>query len=270
MGFLDKVKSGVKTVAGEVGKEIEKEKERQRQGQERRRQKLQILNQLDMSGLQKMCKNMGIGEPIDYDPIEYSLYGKKTRFKLTRDHYVNHIINKLTVDQIRGYAEKMRINVPEIEQKIEPVIIKEPTEDVDTENEPEKVEDKPKVVNKDEEKLKKILHEIKELRPKRAFEKESEYENTVYTRLEVFFPNIESQVSFANSRVDIKIDKFGIEIKNHPDQNEINRLIGQLISYRRFFKHIIVVIFNPKDYKAIKYLKEQIKELNLAVTIIEK
>lgn len=75
---------------------------------------------------------------------------------------------------------------------------------------------------------------------------------------------------FANSRIDIKIDGFGIEIKNHPDQNEINRLVGQLISYKKFFKHIIVVIFNPRDLKAIKYLKEQIKDMGLAVTVMIK
>lgn len=253
MGILGKIKDGIVKTGKDISAEIERR-------EEIRKQKLQILNQLDMNQLKKICKNYGIGEPASY--IINPITGEKERFTLTRNHYANHIIGNMSLDQIRGIGEKLRVNVPEIQTKVEPVIIKEPTEPV--------VEEPKEPTNEDTEKLKKIIQEIKEFKPKTVFKKEAEYENTLYTRLEVFFPNIEFQVPYANSRIDIKIDGFGIEIKNHPDQNEINRLIGQLISYKRFFKHIIVVIFNPKDFKAIKYLKEQIKELNLAVTIIEK
>jgi hypothetical protein len=106
--------------------------------------------------------------------------------------------------------------------------------------------------------------------PKTTFRKEAEYENQLYVRLETYFPDLENQVPFANSRIDIKIGGFGIEVKNHPDQNEINRLVGQLLSYKRFFKHIIIVIFNPRDAKSIGYLKKTINEQNLAVTVITK
>jgi hypothetical protein len=266
MGFLGKVKEGIV----KTGKSISAEMERR---EELRRQKLQVLDQLEMSQLKKICKDYGISEPLNYDPALYALTGEKERFTLTRNHYINHIISKMTLDQIRSIGEKLRVNIPEVTKIEEPLKIAQPTEEVEiteTSEEPEKAEAKLKTVNKDEEKLKEIIKQIKEVTPKKAFEKESEYENTVYTRLQVFFPNIEPQYSCANSRIDMKVDKFGIEIKNHPDQNEINRLIGQLRSYRPFFKHIIVVIFNPKDFKAIKFLKEQIKEMELAVTVIEK
>ena len=253
MGLLNNIKKGIKETVNEVSKEVEKRKEI-------RRQKLRILNQLEMKDLKKVCKNYGIGKPYAYDPAEYMLTGKKVKIKLTRNHYVNHIISSLTLEQIKIIAEKLRIRIPET-KKVEPLIIKEPSE---------KIKKLKKATSKDEEELKKIIQVIKDFKPKKIFKKEAEYENTLYTRLEVFFPNIEYQVPYANSRIDIKIRGFGIEIKNHPDQNEINRLIGQLMSYRRFFKHTIVVIFNPKDFKAIKFLKEQIKELNLAATVIEK
>jgi hypothetical protein len=119
--------------------------------------------------------------------------------------------------------------------------------------------------------LKEIIHSIKEFKPNKIFKKESEYESNLCTWLSAHFQNkVETQYYCANSKIDLKIGKFGIEIKNHPDQNEINRLVGQLLSYRKFFSYIIVVIFNPTDFKAIKFLNEQIKEYNLNVNVIEK
>lgn len=257
MGFFNKVKDSIVKTGKDISAEIERR-------QEIRRKKLQILNQLDMKELKRVCKNYGIGQPLNYDPVIYAVEGKKVKFTLTRNHYINHIINKMTLEQISNVGQKLRVEVPEIyeEEKVEPVIIKETAEEIEPEAE--------EPTDKDKKKYDAILKQIKAFRPSRVFKKEAEYENTLYSRLEVFFPQIEQQVPFANSRIDLKIDKFGIEIKNHPDQNEINRLVGQLLSYRKYFKHIIVVIFNPKDMKAIKYLKEQIKEFKLAVTVIVK
>jgi rubrerythrin len=269
MGILGKIKNGIVS----TGKSISAELERQA---EVRRQKTQILNQLDMNGLKKVCKNYGIGEPLNYDPMEYQLTGQKTKFTLTRDHYINYIINNMTLAEIRSMGEKLRLNVPDLPEKVEevePIRMAQPTEEVEaieTSEEPETVEAKPKPVNKDEEELKRIIQLIKRFEPKKVFSKEAEYENTLYSWLNAFYPKIDFQYPCANSRIDMKISKFGIEIKNHPDQNEVNRLIGQLRSYRPFFKHIIVVIFNGRDLKAIKFLKEQIKEMDLAVTVIEK
>jgi len=255
MGFLGKVKEGIV----KTGKSISAEMERR---EELRRQKLQILDQLDMKDLKKICRDYGIGEPLNYDQLEYAVSGTKTRFTLTRNHYINHIISSMTLNQIRSIGEKLRINIPEIPSKeVEPLIIKEPTESI---------EETKEATNKDEEELKKIIQKIKEFQPKKVFVKEAEYENTLYSWLSAFFSKIDYQYPCANSRIDMKISSFGIEIKNHPDQNEVNRLIGQLRSYKLFFKHIIVVIFNPRDIKAIKFLKEQIKEMDLAVTVIEK
>ncbi len=270
MGFLGDLKKGLI----DTGKGISAEIARQ---QDIRRQKLQVLNQLDMCQLKKICKNFGIGQPCDYDQAAYMLNGRRVKITLTRDHYSNYIIGHMTLEQIKGIGEKLGINIPENPLKvIKPVIISEPEETIESVSSksesktvnPENIQQRK--VNKEEEKLKEIMKQIEVFRPNKVFNKESEYENTLYTRLEVFFPNIEQQVPFANSRIDIKIDGFGIEIKNHPDQNEINRLVGQLLSYRKYFKHIIVVIFNPKDMKSIKYLKEQIKEFSLAVSVIVK
>ncbi len=279
MGFLGKLSEGIKKGVDGVQKEMQRR-------EEIKRQKLQILNQLDMNQLKKVCKDYGIGEPLNYDQATYMLNGRKIRFTLTRNHYSGYIMNRMTLDQIRSMGKKLRLIVPEItsiqeepiimetshEENIEPIIITKSTKSSQKASENQETdEEEPKaLVSKHEEKLKEIIKQIEAFRPNKVFNKESEYENTLYTRLEVFFPNIEQQVPFANSRIDIKIDGFGIEIKNHPDQNEINRLVGQLISYKKFFRHIIVVIFNPRDLKALKYLKEQIKDMGLAVTIMIK
>lgn len=267
MGILGKLKEGIVS----TGKNISAEMKRR---EEIKRQKLQILNQLDMNDLKKVCKNYGIGEPASY--VENPITGEKERFTLTRNHYTNYIMSKMTLDEIRSMGEKLRLNVPDLPEnveEVEPIRMAQPTEEIEvteTSEEPEITEVKPKPVNKDEEELKRIIQLIKRFEPKKVFMKEAEYENTLYSWLNAFYLKIDFQYPCANSRIDMKIGKFGIEIKNHPDQNEINRLIGQLRSYRPFFKHIIVVIFNGRDLKAIKFLKEQIKEMDLAVTVIEK
>jgi hypothetical protein len=233
--------------------------------QEISRTKRSILHNFEMKDLKGICKAYGIGEPSTY--VEDIITGEKSRRKVTREDYIDWIIEKLSLEQIKNFAQKHRIQLPEtVKEPIQPLVIQPKTE-LETTAE---VLPSGQAENLDEEKLKRIIAIIKEFSPKAQFKKEAEYENTLFTRLQTFFPEIEFQVPYANSRIDIKIGGFGIEIKNHPDQNEINRLVGQLISYKRFFKHVIIVIFNPRDDRSLNYLKKIIKEYELAASVISK
>ena len=217
-----------------------------------------------MKDLKNICESYGIGEPSPYETN--IITGERTKIKVNREHFINRVMDKLTLQQIKNFAQKHRVPIPTIEEPTQPLIIQQKTGLEDT----APALPSGQVENPDEEKLKKIIAAIKEYSPHKQFEKEADYENTLFARLQIFFPEIEAQVQYPNSRIDIKIGKFGIEIKNHPDQNEINRLVGQLASYRRFFKHVIVVIFNARDDRAITYLKKQIKEFGLAASVISK
>lgn len=263
MGFFGKVKEGIIKTGKGISAEIERR-------EELRRQKLQILNQLDMNQLKKVCKDYGIGEPLNYDPVVYAVEGRKERFTLTRNHYANHIISKMTLDQIRSIGEKLRVNLPEVETKVEPLIIKEPIELVEEEPEPEAVQEKPKSADKDKELVKKIIQQIEAYKPNKVFNKEAEYENVLYARLEMMFPNIEQQYPYGDTRIDLKIGRIGIEIKKNPDIGEMKRLFTQIYDFSKFFKHIIVVIYDARDRKSISDLKRKIKELNLQATVLER
>lgn len=61
------------------------------------------------------------------------------------------------------------------------------------------------------------------------------------------FPEISLEEKLGRSRIDATIGKIGIEAKYRPDQNEINRLFGQVDSYLRYLDHIIVVFFDTKQ-----------------------
>jgi hypothetical protein len=263
MGFLDQVGKAIKETGQGIAKEIDRR-------QQIANTKKRILSRFEMNELKNICKSYGIGDPPLF--VEDMITGEKHKEPITRERYINRIMNKLTLDEIKNFSEKHRIRIHDVIESetpiVKPIIIKErvePKEEI-------KTEEIKRVTEKDEEveKLQKIISTINDFTPKKIFRKEAEYESTLFTRLETFFPDVEYQVPYANSRIDIKIGSFGIEIKNHPDQNEINRLLGQIISFKRFFKHIIVVIFNPRDLKPIDYLKSQISELNLPVTVIKK
>lgn len=218
MDIFKKVGESVKKAGKTISDDMKAE-------QEASRNKRQILDGFEMKDLKGICKDYGIGEP---SPYEEDFFGEKTKRKITREHYIDWIMERLNLEQIKNYAQKKRVLMPEtFKEQPQPLIIQPKTEL----EQPKAVSESTTPVspsvpaeNPDEEKLKRRLAIIKEFSPKTQFKKEA----------------------------------------------EINRLLGQLISYRRFFKHIIIVIFNPRDVRAITYLKNQIKELGLAASVISK
>jgi hypothetical protein len=61
------------------------------------------------------------------------------------------------------------------------------------------------------------------------------------------FPNILLEQRLSGNRIDAVIDKIGIEAKYRPNQNDINRLYGQVDDYLRYLEHIIVVFFDTNQ-----------------------
>lgn len=61
------------------------------------------------------------------------------------------------------------------------------------------------------------------------------------------YPNITLEQRLGGNRIDAVIDDIGIEAKHRPNQNEINRLYGQVDDYLRYLNHIVVVFFDTNQ-----------------------
>jgi len=61
------------------------------------------------------------------------------------------------------------------------------------------------------------------------------------------YPDITLEHNLGGNRIDAVIKKIGIEAKYRPNQNEINRLYGQVDDYLRYLEHIIVVFLDTNQ-----------------------
>jgi len=61
------------------------------------------------------------------------------------------------------------------------------------------------------------------------------------------YPNIVLEQRLGGNRIDAVIGKIGIEAKHRPNQNEINRLYGQVDDYLRYLDHVVVVFFDTNQ-----------------------
>ena len=97
----ESVKKAGKTIAEEI-------KTRQEIAQTKRR----ILDKFEMNELEKICKDYGIGEPSPYE--EDFITGERSKITLTREDYIDWIIDRLTLEQIKNFANKHRIDIWDI------------------------------------------------------------------------------------------------------------------------------------------------------------
>jgi len=84
------------------------------------------------------------------------------------------------------------------------------------------------------------------------------------------YSNIELEKKFESTRIDAVINKIGIEAKYRPDQNEINRLYGQIDDYLRYLDHIVVV-FIDTDQPTVNNFRRKITTggYQVRVTIVQ-
>ncbi len=76
-------------------------------------------------------------------------------------------------------------------------------------------------------------------------QKEKQYTLALTGYLSHSFPQIEMEQPLGRgTRIDAIIGNVGIEAKYRPDQNEINRLYGQIDTYLQFLGDIIVIFFD--------------------------
>lgn len=224
--------------------------------------KNRILNKFEMSHLKSICKDYGVGEPSSYE--EDPITGKKTKITLKREDFIGHVRENLSLEQLRVFAEKHRIDIFDIVRTYEENLrkLKEeaeqkpsslaPTKEIKTEA---PVEQKPSK----ETKFDNILHVImSEFEPEDCRD-ENELEKQLYQYLKSKIPNkIERQVRTAKGTIDLVIDnRFALELKIADNKNKLRDLIGQLWMYKEAFKDIGVVILDVG-----KLSKGEIKEFS--------
>jgi hypothetical protein len=83
------------------------------------------------------------------------------------------------------------------------------------------------------------------------------------------YPNITLEQRLGSNRIDAVIDNIGIEAKYRPNQNEINRLYGQVDDYLRYLSHIVVV-FSDTNQTMINNFNKKLRTGNYhnKVTVI--
>ncbi|MBM4446468.1 MAG: hypothetical protein FJ023_03835 [Chloroflexi bacterium] len=93
----------------------------------------------------------------------------------------------------------------------------------------------------------KIWDEIKYFRQRKSCKTEPDYQEELYRYLNRKFPNAEEQVLVGpQAKIDIKIDKIGIEIKVSTKASDFHKLRGQIHNYTFYFDLVYVVLFDPK------------------------
>jgi len=120
-----------------------------------------------------------------------------------------------------------------------------------------------KIVTAREITLELVLDEINEFKkraPKiRGKRKERLYTTALTGFLSHTFPSIEMEQTLGKgTRIDARVGKVGIEAKYRPDQNEINRLYGQIDTYLQLLNDIVVVFFDT-DSGTVNDFKKKLK-----------
>ena len=199
MGFWDKVGSSIKEVSKNISEDIKKR-------QEIKQIKKQILDRFEVNELKKICKDYGIGEPLPH--TENPLNGEKYKRVVTREHFIDRIINHLTLDQIKNFCEKNRIKIYDIlkDEKItsSKTIVSEKNQDEEAKVTTIEV--------KRQSEFDSILEEIKDNFEPEDVRDENDFEKQLTQFLKIKYPDkIRRQVDTPKGKIDLVIDnKYAI------------------------------------------------------------
>ena len=240
--FGDFVKKGTETISEEI-------KKRQELSQTKKR----ILGRFEMNDLKKISKDYGVGEPSSY---EEDLYGEKSRRVVTREHYIDRIMDILTLDQIKNFADKNRIKIQDL--------LKEEKSSVNIEYKEEKnfdtAQQEPKVTTievKRQGEFDTILEYIEEQFEPEDVRDENDFEKQLTIFLKSKYPDrIKRQVETSKGKIDIVIDnKYAIELKIADSKGKLRDLVGQALWYKKEFDNVAIILLDVS-----KLPRSQIKE----------
>lgn len=222
-----------------------------------------------MNDLKRICRDYGIGEPSPYwvDPLT----GEKSRITITRDHYVDWIIDRLSLEQIKNFCDKRKIKIWDIlEEKVSkptPSITEVAKEPTTTES--EIVEQAAQMDIKSD--LDSILDSIKGFEPEPVRDEE-DFEKQLFQFLKLKYPNqVERQVETREGKIDIVINGiYALELKIADSRGKLRDLIGQLYSYKKVYDNVSVVLLDigKMSYHEIKKYADDYRGLGVKTVIL--
>lgn len=195
-----------------------------------------------------ICKDYGIGEPSPYE--EDFLTGEKSRRTVTREHYIDWIMERLNLDQIKNFCDKRRIRIWDIvgEKVPEPAPIAVEEVKRPTIGEKQGVEELPQVtqmeVKKSEFDL--ILESIKKEFEPEDVRDENDFEKQLTQFLKIKYPDrARRQIDTPKGKIDIVIDnRYAIELKIADGKGKLRDLVGQVYSYKKILNDVAVILLD--------------------------
>jgi len=241
MGILEKLGKSIKKAGKTIAEEVKTRREISRT-------KRRILDRFEIKDLKDICKDYGIGEPSPYE--EDFLTGEKSRRTVTREHYIDWIIERLSLDQIKNFCDKRRIKIWDIvEEKVPeptPIVVEEVIRPVIVEK--RGVEEQPQVtqmeVKKSEFDL--VLDSIKKEFEPEDVRDENEFEKQLFQFLKIKYPDrARRQIDTPKGKIDIVIDnRYAIELKIADSKGKLMVLYGQVINYKKIYRDVAVVLLD--------------------------
>jgi len=230
MGILEKLGKSIKKAGKTIAEEVKTRREITRT-------KRRILDRLEIKDLQSICKDYGIGEPSP-DEEDFST-GEKGKRTVTREHYIDWIMERLNLDQMKNFCDKRRIRIWDIvgEKVTKPTIV-----------EKQGVEKLPQVtqmeVKKGEFDL--ILESIKKEFEPEDVRDENDFEKQLIQFFKIKYPKrAKRQVDTRQGKIDIVIDnRYAIELKIADSKGKLRDLVGQVFSYKKIFNDVAVVLLD--------------------------
>lgn len=76
-----------------------------------------ILQKFDVNTLKNLCRYYKIGEP---DPTKFKFStGNTVKERVNKNHWIEHAKDKISLNDIRDYAQKHRINLSDVIEEAE-------------------------------------------------------------------------------------------------------------------------------------------------------
>lgn len=199
-----------------------------------------LLRSLTVKELRQLAKENRVSL------VEEGLFGLTTHSVSRKEDIIEILLDSSRI------AKKKILAILEPPPKPKPILVKKAPKKAKR----EKVTRKRVQVTKVLDEVKRFKRHVPSIRGKR---KERQYTLALTGYLAHSFPQIDMEQPLGKgTRIDALIGKIGIEAKYRPDQNEINRLYGQIDTYLQFLNEIIVVFFDT-DSSTVNDFKKKLK-----------
>ena len=200
--------------------------------------KKQMLDLFDSDDLKALCSHYDLEEPIFYGEEAVSTSASST--PTNREDLISALMDKLTLDQIKAFADQNKVNPSEISPEKKPGLS-------DEENENSLVlMGKGILSNRRPSEFDRLLKHIKENFKPSEVRHDVDLEKQLIQFLKVKYPTkIRRQVDIPNGKMDVVIDyRYALKLINAESKRKLKGLLGQVHTYKKAYKESAVILVN--------------------------